>query len=90
MGCHSPYIANEPRIPRLGDGDEMATSPKPTDPQRCLLACVARIGSTEPAAVFADCGMRGAALARCLAACQRRGWINSRGKITAAGRGVIA
>lgn len=66
----------------------MATNGKPSAPQRCLLECVARIDSIEPAAVFADCGMRGAALQRTLAACQRREWLDSKGRLTPAGRAI--
>ena len=68
----------------------MASNGKPSTAQRCLLESVARIGTTNPAAIFADCGMRGAALSRCLHACRSRGWIDTRGHITAAGRAVIS
>lgn len=68
----------------------MAANDKPTGPQRCLIECIARIGTAEPAAVFSDCGLRGGALTRVLAACQRRKWIDAKGRVTAAGRAVIA
>lgn len=68
----------------------MALNGKPTPPQRCLLESVARIGTTDAAKVFADCGLRGAAFTKVLAACTRNRWLDAKGRLTAAGRAVIA